>query len=339
MAGIYGDVLGSATSIETRAHDLLDALAARSGSSASAICLWDPIQQRHIGIANHDYPEPVMDHLNTWFIDHDPLFDAMRARGLGALRWRDFPDYRDGYSVNSVFRPAGFDEGLSARLVTTDGTYVGTIHVNCDDPRYPSDDDVVEINTLRAQMAEQLDFSLRPRMVAELVAPDAQAWAVDDLGRAHLLRRGDTFAATLDPPLVSDLAVAFRAAAPAVRAEVIRWNDGTSWLHVRRIGTSPRYHGDSLGAVILVTRAALPMGITPRELDALTLAVCGLTNAQIAERLFISVRTAGHHLESATVKLGATNRASCASQAVSYGLLSAHVLRDMCISGGESVAV
>ena len=33
------------------------------------------------------------------------------------------------------------------------------------------------------------------------------------------------------------------------------------------------------------------------------------------------------------------NHASCASQAVSYGLLSAHVLRDVCISGGESVAV
>ena len=339
MAGIYGDVLGSAANIETRAHDLLDALRGRAASSASAICLWDPIQQRHVGIANHDYPEPVMDHLNNWFIDHDPLFDAMRARSLGALRWRDFPDYRNGYSVNSVFRPAGFDEGLSARLITTDGTYVGTIHVNCDDPRYPSDDDVAEINTLRAQMAEQLDFSLRPRMVAELVAPDAQAWAVDDLGRAHLLWHGDTFDTTLDASLVSDLAVAFRAVGPMVRPEVIRWHDGTSWLHVRRIGTSPRYRGDSLGAVLLVTRAPLPMGITPRELDALTLAVCGLTNTQIAARLFISARTAGHHLESVSAKLGVANRASCASYAVSVGLLSAHVLRDFGISGGEPVAV
>ncbi|CAN5335590.1 helix-turn-helix domain-containing protein [soil metagenome] len=89
--------------------------------------------------------------------------------------------------------------------------------------------------------------------------------------------------------------------------------------------------------MLLVTRAPLPMSVTPRELDALTLAVCGLTNAQIAARLFISARTAGHHLESASVKLGAANRASCASHAVSLGLLSAHVLRDF--SGGESVAV
>lgn len=339
MSGIYGDVLASAASTQARAHDLLDTLNARAAASASAICLWDPIQQRHIGVANHNYPDPVMDHLNTWFIDHDPLFDAMRTRGLGALRWRDFPDYRRGYSVNSVFRPAGFNEGLSARLVTTDGTYVGTIHVNCDDPRFPSDNDVAEINALRTQMAEQLDFSLRPRMVAELVAPDAQAWAVDEFGRAHLLRVGDSFDGALDAALIGDVALAFRASVLGARPEVLRWNDGTAWLHVRRIPTAPRYRGDSLGAVVLVSAAPLPMGITPRELDALTLAVCGLTNAQIAERLFISVRTAGHHLESATVKLGTTNRASCASQAVSHGLLSAHVLRDMCISRGESVAV
>lgn len=337
MAGIYGDVLDSAAGIETRAHDLLDTLKTRAESSASAICLWDPIQRRHIGVANHDYPDEVMDHFNNWFVDNDPLFDSMRVHDLGALRWRDFPDYRSGYSVNNVFRPAGFDEGLSARLITRDGTYVGTIHVNCDDARHPSDDDVAEINLLRRQMAEQLDFSLRPRMVAELVAPDAQAWALDDAGRAHLLRCGDGFEAALEPALISDIAAAFLAVSPVITPEVLRYHDGTSWLHVRRISTSPRYRGDSLGAVLLVSRGALPMNITPRELDALTLAVCGLTNPQIAARLFISARTAGHHLESASTKLGAPNRAACASYAVSLGLLSAQVLRDF--GGGEPIAV
>ncbi|MEW5811265.1 MAG: helix-turn-helix transcriptional regulator [Actinomycetota bacterium] len=336
MAGIYGDVLGSALSMETRAHDMLDALGARAASSASAICLWDPIQRRHVGVANRDYPEQVMEHFNSWFVDNDPLFDAMRVHGLGALRWRDFPDYRAGYSVNNVFRPAGFDEGLSARLITADGTYVGTIHVNCDDPRYPRDADVAEINTLRTQMAEQLDFSVRPRMVAELVAPEAQAWAVDAHGRAHQLRSGDTTTEALNPVLVGDLARTFAAAA-AFAVDGLRFHDGNSWLYVRRIGTSPRFRGDSLGAVLLATRAALPLGITPRELDALTLAVCGLTNTQIAAHLYISARTAGHHLESASAKLGVPNRAACASKAMALGLLSAHVLRGL--HGRESVAV
>lgn len=190
MAGRYAAVLDSASSVETRAHEMLDRLARHASSSASAICLWDPIARRHIALANHGYPDGVIEHLNTWFIDHDPLFETMCRRGLGALRWRDFPDYRETYSVRGVFVPAGFDEGLSARLVTADGTYAGTIHVNCDDPRYPSDGDVEEINGLRMQIAEHLDFSVRPRMVAELMSPDAQAWAVDASGRTHLLRVG-----------------------------------------------------------------------------------------------------------------------------------------------------
>src|SRR5690349_14776934 len=282
MAGAYGQVLGSAASIETRAHEMLDALSERSASSASAICLWDPIRRRHVGVANHHYPDAVMQHFNSWFVDEDPLFAAMRVHGLGALRWRDFPDYRQGYSVNNVFRPAGFDEGLSARLVTSEGTYVGTIHVNCDDARYPSDADVAEINTLRAQMAEQLDFSLRPRMVAELMAPEAQAWAVDGDGLAHLLIHGDTFDGPLDQGLVADMTLAACAPGLTFRPEVTRWCDGADWLHARYINTAARFTQDSLRGVVLVTRDPLPFGITPRELDALTLAACGLTNNQIA---------------------------------------------------------
>ncbi len=326
MAETYAAMLDSSCSIESRVSEMLDVLGKRVGSSASAICLWDPIQRRHLAIANHGYPDEVMHHLNTWFIDHDPLFDAMRRRSLGALRWRDFPDYRSTYSVTGVLAPAGFDEGLSARLVTAEGAYAGTIHVNCDDPRYPSDDDVDEINLLRLQMAEHLDLSLRPRMVAELMGPEAQAWAVDGLGHAHLLRLGDTWDAEIDHKLVGEMASA------AVSGAASRWHDGTGWLHVRHIRTAPRFRQDSLDAVMLITRTALPFGITPRELDALTLAAQGLTNNQIAARLFISDRTAGHHLESATAKLGATNRASCVSQAMSWGLLSGKML-----SGGIPV--
>lgn len=324
--GAYGEVLGSTSSIETRAHDMLDALSAKAASSASAISLWDPIRRCHVAVANHGYPDTVMDHLNTWFIDHDPLFETMRARGLGALRWRDFPEYRDTYSVQGVFAPAGFDEGLSARLITADGTYAGTIHVNCDDARYPSDADVGEINALRAQMAEHLDFSVRPRMVADLLAPQAQAWAVDAGGRAHLLSLGDTFDRPIDRDLVADMALAAHTPGLGFRPEATRWHDGTGWLHVRHIATAPRYRHDSLDALVLVTADPLPFAITPRELDALTLAIQGLTNNQIAAQLFISVRTAGHHLESAMAKLGAGNRAACVSQAVSWGLVSGRLL-------------
>jgi DNA-binding CsgD family transcriptional regulator len=328
MTGAYAQVLGSTASLETRANEMLETLGARAASSASAICLWDPIARNHVAVANHGYPEPVITHLNTWFIDHDPLFDSMRRHNLGALRWRDFPNYRSTYSVTDVFTPAGFDEGLSARLVTADGTYAGTIHVNCDDPRYPSDEDVLEINSLRRQMAEHLDFSVRPRMVAELVSPDAQAWAVDHTGRAYLLRLGQ-FETELNAALVADMARAVQGLGAHLRPEATRWHDGSSWLYVRHIATAKRYRGDSLNAVMLVSKAPLPHGITARELDVLTLAAFGLTNNQIAARLYISARTAGHHVENAIVKLGATNRASCVSLAMSLGLVSGRVLCDL----------
>ncbi|UXA20955.1 helix-turn-helix transcriptional regulator [Mycobacterium sp. SMC-4] len=329
MTGQYAAVLEGAGGFDTRAHDMLDALRARARSSASAISLWDPIARTHVTLANHGYPDAVIDHLNTWFVDNDPLFDSMRRRDLGALRWRDFPDYRSGFSVTEVFRPAGFDEGLSARLVTVEGRYAGTIHVNCDDARYPTDDDVREINSLRRQMADYLDFSVRPRQVADLLAPEAQAWAVDQIGRAHLLRPGAHFDRPVDARLVSDMALAHQLIGGHFRPEATRWHDGSTWLHVRHLATAPRYAGDSLRGLLLIARAELPFGVTPRELDVLTLASLGLTNNQIAAQLFISARTAGHHMENVIGKLRAANRASCVSAATSWGLVSGPLLADL----------
>jgi len=49
--------------------------------------------------------------------------------------------------------------------------------------------------------------------------------------------------------------------------------------------------------------------LTPQELEIVTLAASGLTNKQIAERLFLSHRTVGGHLHRAFPKLGVSTRA------------------------------
>ena len=49
--------------------------------------------------------------------------------------------------------------------------------------------------------------------------------------------------------------------------------------------------------------------LTPQELEIVSLAASGLTNKQIAERLFLSHRTVGGHLHRAFPKLGVTTRA------------------------------
>jgi DNA-binding CsgD family transcriptional regulator len=63
------------------------------------------------------------------------------------------------------------------------------------------------------------------------------------------------------------------------------------------------------------TTRANPAGLTARQLDVLKLLVEGLTNAQIAETLVVSPRTAEHHVAAVLTKLGASTRKEAALRA------------------------
>jgi DNA-binding NarL/FixJ family response regulator len=56
-------------------------------------------------------------------------------------------------------------------------------------------------------------------------------------------------------------------------------------------------------------------GLSPRELDVVKLVARGLTNAEIAQQLFISVGTVKTHLGSVQAKLGLRNRVETAAWA------------------------
>jgi DNA-binding NarL/FixJ family response regulator len=51
-----------------------------------------------------------------------------------------------------------------------------------------------------------------------------------------------------------------------------------------------------------------------READILSLLAAGLTNADIAEQLYLSVRTVESHVSSLLAKLGARNRTDLAAR-------------------------
>ena len=97
----------------------------------------------------------------------------------------------------------------------------------------------------------------------------------------------------------------------------------------RELGAEPLAHRAAtrlrdLGARIPqgprgATRAN-PAGLTPRQLEVLSLLAEGLTNVEIADRLVVSPRTAEHHVAAVMTKLGTSSRRDAARRASELGL-------------------
>src|SRR4030095_15830897 len=64
-----------------------------------------------------------------------------------------------------------------------------------------------------------------------------------------------------------------------------------------------------------------PAGLTNRQVEVLALMADGLSNAEIADRLFISTKTVDHHVSAIFDKLDARTRAEAVSVALQTGLL------------------
>jgi DNA-binding CsgD family transcriptional regulator len=65
----------------------------------------------------------------------------------------------------------------------------------------------------------------------------------------------------------------------------------------------------------------LPAGLTARELEVLRHVAAGLSDAETAARLYLSVRTVNAHLRSIYRKLGVRSRAAAGRFAEENGLL------------------
>ena len=64
-----------------------------------------------------------------------------------------------------------------------------------------------------------------------------------------------------------------------------------------------------------------PFGLTAREVDVLRLLALGLSNKEIAQRLVITPKTVGNHVEHVYAKIGTRSRAGASLFAMQHGLL------------------
>src|SRR6185503_6992573 len=79
--------------------------------------------------------------------------------------------------------------------------------------------------------------------------------------------------------------------------------------HARELLARLAQRRDDVGSAASNAAQRPALGLSQREIEVLTFAGNGLTNKQIADKLFLSHHTVARHLANARAKLGASNRA------------------------------
>jgi DNA-binding CsgD family transcriptional regulator/tetratricopeptide (TPR) repeat protein len=159
--------------------------------------------------------------------------------------------------------------------------------------------------------------------------PAPEPAVVSELWAAEL--RGDVATAVarwdvVGAPYEAALALAF-SPSTVDQVEAVRRLDALGAVPVSaRVRRSLREAGvRSLPGVARATTREHPAGLTSREQEVLELLGHGLTNEEVAGRLVISVKTAGHHVSAVLAKLGVSGRRDAVREAARLGILPARL--------------
>jgi HD-GYP domain-containing protein (c-di-GMP phosphodiesterase class II) len=89
-----------------------------------------------------------------------------------------------------------------------------------------------------------------------------------------------------------------------------------------------RFDPDAVAAVVIAAGGSSkrtiirPAGLSDREIEVLRLVCQGLSNREVARRLYISPRTAEHHVQHIYTKIGVSSRAAAALYGMQHGLVT-----------------
>jgi DNA-binding CsgD family transcriptional regulator len=309
-----GGVVSSPGDQQERAAEALEILKSAVPYASASLQAWDPLRARHVTLANAGYPEHALAHLDTWFVASDEAYRYMREVDGRPLRWRDMPfDYRSLYSATEYWLPLGYDEGVTTCLFDGRGRYTGNLHLNVDSRRHPTDAAMDVLNVLQRMLAGLVDLLSVPTHVAKLLGQDAEAGLLAPDGSVLSLPGCAPMT-----QLAAEEQLVQRVADIAQRptsTSAMLWRDGSRrWhrLHLHRLEHA---------TLLLDKITALPHRLTAREVDVLTLAASGASNARIAAELSVSHRTVAKHVEHLFEKLCCHSRSGLVRRALQEGLL------------------
>jgi HD-GYP domain-containing protein (c-di-GMP phosphodiesterase class II) len=280
-----------------------------------------------------------LDGIDTWqkVIDSEPALDVVLTNDEldGALvAVADFVDLKSPYTLGhsravaalteraavvAGFAPAEVSAVRRAALVHDFGR-LGVSNAIWDKPgplgrgewervrTYPyltermldQSDALAPAGRLAAQVGERMDGSGYPRRLG------GQAFSIP----ARLLAAADVYQAMREPrPHRSARSPDDAAAELTAEVRAGRLDAGAVEAVLTAAGHRPPRRTDG------------PAGLTAREVDVLRLVARGCSNKEIAQRLVISPKTVGHHVEHIYAKIGANNRAGASLFAVQHALL------------------
>jgi DNA-binding CsgD family transcriptional regulator len=104
---------------------------------------------------------------------------------------------------------------------------------------------------------------------------------------------------------------------------------GDAASELRRAARDGELDGAAVDAVLAAAghpvrrKPTAPRGLTPREIEVLVLVQRGATTRAVAEKLGITPKTAGNHIERIYAKIGVSTRAEAAMFAMQHGLVPA----------------
>ncbi|WP_043723874.1 response regulator transcription factor [Nocardia asiatica] len=309
--------IGLKLAVRTPSADLHQELAHifRSASHGDTVALtqFNPVTGRHETVINLEYPKAVLHHLNTWFVEHDEVYRYMRTVDRTPLRWKDMPfRYESMFSAEHVFRPSGFNEGVTSCLYNQEGRYTGALHISTTDRNQPPDEAMQLLSASQTLLGTLIDWWATSDTPS---TEDQNAFrVVVDPARKLWFQPSSASAEPTKELLDEAISVSLPRSLKSIPNHAyLHWQDSTFAVRSCRRGNH----------IVLDVRAEdVPARLTARELDVSTLLIEGLTNAQIAEILCISTKTASRHVENIMAKLGVSTRTTAAVRCAEVGLRS-----------------